>query len=295
MQEIKKSVVALNEISSGYTKSGRTLKGIAIVETANKTAQIKVSFTVDIKCDFSLVFAVADDNNLRFYNIGNKQSFTIDNLVNFSWEKGGILLVFDSENLVPVCAGNYKNCPLEIDDILHNFTINLNTISSQKNMLYDDEIIATENYFNYENQPDIQTKIDLAFSEKETETSGGKAQNEFVYNETNFGSSQEKYYEKVISNAKKVLNSNTIFEPLTNHFENSKFVKICNPQEKVYYFGVIYEGDTPKYFCYAIDGIYSFPPPQFEHGAYFIPKSPFDLKGDGYYAIYQDAITGKKI
>ena len=60
--------------------------------------------------------------------------------------------------------------------------------------------------------------------------------------------------------------------------------------------GVIKEDNLPKYICYGVPGAYSETPPKELDGyCTFIPLSVFDIMGDGFWMMFQDAITGECI
>ena len=65
---------------------------------------------------------------------------------------------------------------------------------------------------------------------------------------------------------------------------------------KYYTVGLIRLDGLPRYICYGVPGKYSLHPPN-ELAGYcsFLPLSLFDLKGDGYWMLYQDADTGDAV
>ena len=74
----------------------------------------------------------------------------------------------------------------------------------------------------------------------------------------------------------------------------SRWVKVTQ-NGKSFVVGVIDEKNYPKYICYGLPGAYGQKPKEIKGYASFIPKSPFALKGDGYWVMYQDAVSGKSI
>ena len=60
--------------------------------------------------------------------------------------------------------------------------------------------------------------------------------------------------------------------------------------------GLVKEGGKEKYICYGVPAVYSKEPPKELKGfCSFIPLSVFDMKGDGYWMMFQDAVTGECI
>ena len=73
-------------------------------------------------------------------------------------------------------------------------------------------------------------------------------------------------------------------------------MKINYSQSGYYVVGVINENKTPKYICYGVPAVYSKTPPKELDGfCTFIPLSIFSLDGDGFWMMFQDAVTGECI
>lgn len=177
---------------------------------------------------------------------------------------------------------------------------------------YDDEAVATENYY----QKDLSIKEKLtAFKELdygcvrlEDDPTFNTSKNQtdkipknaykFSY-ETDVDyrratKSQPTYYQSV----RKELNA--IFEKFPSEngleqiFSDSKFAKIRYSEDKFYVVGLIKNEGVEKYICYGVPGKYSpEPPPQLKGYCTFIPLSIFDLVGNGYWMMFQDAHSGK--
>ena len=79
-------------------------------------------------------------------------------------------------------------------------------------------------------------------------------------------------------------------------FPDSVFVKVPYSKEKFYVVGLVKELGVEKYICYGVPSTYSAEPPKALKGyASFIPLSLFNLHGDGFWIMFQDAISGKCI
>ena len=163
---------------------------------------------------------------------------------------------------------------------------------------YNDEAVATENYYELEKDDEpLCPKTDLQHDTAKEETEE-KPKFDFAFqDEKDADFSQEMPY---YSTAKKELDDLfSKFPPddsLLRYFPDSKWVKINYSPEKYYLVGLVKENDTPKYICYGVPDKYSDKAPDALDGfCSFIPLSLFDLKGDGYWMIFQDAITGNCI
>ena len=75
---------------------------------------------------------------------------------------------------------------------------------------------------------------------------------------------------------------------------NSKFVCVDGPDR--YVLGVIYENSQLKYIAYGVPSPYnSLPPNDFGKHYQWLPINSRDVMSDGYYMIFQDALTGALI
>ncbi len=79
----------------------------------------------------------------------------------------------------------------------------------------------------------------------------------------------------------------------------SRWVRINYSADKYYVVGVVFslEGDTsckkPLYICYGVPEKYSATPPQaLKDYCSFVPISLFDLHGEGFWMMFQDAVSG---
>ncbi|MBQ6922423.1 MAG: hypothetical protein IJQ66_04970 [Clostridia bacterium] len=185
--------------------------------------------------------------------------------------------------------------------------------------VYDDERVAKENYF--KETAEINEKL-LTIKElcderlrnengdgtreiEEEQTKGGKNA-DFIPYETDAlkgenGKSDGKpdgesgsYYEKVKDELSAIFTRFPAEEDLTRAYKGSVWAKIFYGENKYYVVGLIKEDGKEKYICYGVPSKYSESPPK-ELSGYcsFVPLSIFDLKGDGYFMMFQDAATGK--
>ncbi len=78
---------------------------------------------------------------------------------------------------------------------------------------------------------------------------------------------------------------------------NSKWVRVdADNNGKNYVIGLIYDGDEIKYICYGVPGQFSTSPPaNLESYSQWLPTDISDVKGNGYWVMYQDAKSGESI
>lgn len=165
---------------------------------------------------------------------------------------------------------------------------------------YDDEIVATENYFAFtettekEITDDGNRKMesrdpDDLYREKTKEDRNFESDPPDGVEPTAFHGD---YYERIRGELEKTFTAFPEERELTNMIPNSKWVRIPFDENKYYVVGVLYEKEIPSYLCYGVPGKYGKRPEELERFCTFIPSSPFCLKNDGYWVLYQDAKTG---
>jgi hypothetical protein len=196
----------------------------------------------------------------------------------------------------------YTDCSLTATEEFINF---------QPTIAYNDEAVATENYYCLEQ--DITTKLDKL---KELDSENLQFENELSFtgctvktqkeyhstngtkNETNFGRCQKDnerpfYYATVQRELTEILKKFPVETPLKNLFTGSSFVRINYSKHNYYVVGLIKENGKEKYICYGVPAEYSkTPPEQLKGFCSFVPASLFNMTGDGYWMMFQDAQTG---
>ncbi|MBQ7235990.1 MAG: hypothetical protein IJX03_02395, partial [Clostridia bacterium] len=186
--------------------------------------------------------------------------------------------------------------------------------SEEIKAVYDDEAVATENY--YELDDGIQVKLsavkewtygNVRLEDATADFGRAKETNKSVKDadgfphETNFDngedySAEQPYHLTVREELNGIFNKFPNEVGLENIFHDSRFARINYSDDKFYVVGLIKESGKEKYICYGVPGVYAPEPPKELRGyCSFIPLSIFDLSGDGYWMMFQDAVTGNCI
>ncbi len=185
---------------------------------------------------------------------------------------------------------------------------------NEKSALYDDEAVATENYFEFESElkdklkkieefdnERISIKTETSSSESQKEENKAQSNAERTQNEENANdgkeySDQNPFINGVRAELDTLFLSHPANEKLQKTLADGKFINIFYSADKHYTVGLIKENDKEKYICYGVPATYSPTPPKELKGyCSFVPLSVFDLKGEGYWMIFQDAVTGECI
>ncbi len=218
-----------------------------------------------------------------------KQTFTIDgdlNVLDFAF------CIYEKASLKILSITFNGNIRFNKDQIT-NF-LNQDAFYKKDDHDYDDEQIATENYYatngvSYQNE-NVNVAYKKTAQEKENTTLP-------LLNE-NLPIPIENYFFKVHSKVDELLLNNPKNEFLNNVYKNGVFVDVKYNKNNYYTFGVIYEDSclkNAKYICYVVLGSYNKIPNGFENISKFIPLKSYLPYGDGYYIIFQDAILGKTL
>ncbi len=187
-------------------------------------------------------------------------------------------------------------------------------IPSLKEQVYNDEAVATENYFEIDDE--LKDKLNLVKENEKLSNADGKTANtcqeeektsksrtDFLSNEENLFSGEiqkpadnRPFYLTAEKELKTLFEKFPPYDNLKCYFPDSKWVKISYDNDRYYIVGVIKEEGKEKYICYGVPENYSPEPPKELKGyCTFIPLSIFDMQGAGFWMMFQDAISGECI
>ena len=160
---------------------------------------------------------------------------------------------------------------------------------------YDDDRIATENYYRLDDAKLIYEKNERAQNSDCEETKKSENSGYAYFDEENFNAyKSENYYLSVKRKIDDLLSSNPAESELNGAVPGGKFAAIAYDKIRRYAIGTIEERGAIKYVCYGIPVTRKEPAPQLKN-AKFIPLDMFDLSGRGYYLVFKDAASGKSV
>ncbi len=326
-----KKILVLKQTEVGFSSNAKEVSGIVRLEEENGVISMQLSL-INVKGisqgEYRL-FVVDAKGKLYNFSLENRpQSFNtvIEGLADFSTgfssglvyitEEIPLLVAFGKTDgffcdktelrklVAEKCLIEKKEREKEVEKELEKATEKKVEISTpdtpetQVPVIYNDEAVATENYYELEKEDEsLCPKTDLQHNTTKEETEEEPKFDFAFQDEKDADFSQDMPY---YSTAKKELDELfSKFPPddsLIRYFPDSKWVKIYYSPEKFYLVGLVNEKNSPKYICYGVPDKYSDKAPTALDGfCSFIPISLFDLKGDGYWMIFQDAITGNCI
>lgn len=321
---LTKKVLILKQATEGFSISDRAVSGIARFETDCGITSFHLSL---------INLSVADGGNyyiaihtpsspLLLLDLGLRPLTFNKTLENFNHQSPvSVALCFIHEDIPSVIAfATDGGIPLVefrkllAEKCLENRTLRNKNVyqkqSTPKN--YDDEAIATDNYYDndltFSDKLKLIERIDNEFvrnadatsnctSEKETgkeQTESSVLQNEKLSDSVKTDERKGAYYLRKKDRLDNLFSSHPPFNELSKVIPESEWVKLNYDNDKYYVVGLIKEKGKEKYICYGVPAKFSpYPPRELAGFCSFIPLSVFDLKGNGFWMIFQDAISGK--
>ena len=295
-------------------------------EMATITFEKKNNFTfgtLKLFCNLNkrdLVLAISNNNQQIF-----KQNIVLNGNNTYTFKFGGIddfgnigcvLVEFNNGKYVPIMWGKKNNCKDKVLNELNDvYTSNLNgnNVSIKANSvekLFEENEEEIENVINDEFNKHFEKDAGLIYDEDVLENNLEKEIEDSFYS---FKSEEEKvdifeeenkklgdfekghFFELIAEQIDDLFENYPRVDELEELIPNSKWVKIDFENDgNEYVLGLIYEGFDLKYICYGVPGKFNAEPPKQLGECQWLPLNPKD-PSDGYFVIYQDALTGEKI
>ncbi len=316
----KTKTVLLKQVSDGFSLIGKTVCGILRIERdCETTISLSVINATMLDNGEFWLFLVDYNKSLFSFPLGKRPTNftkTIDCASDFS--KGVCALLVAQTDLVPVTValGKTEDFPLSSNDckktVAEKFLTDLKR-KPNSTPEYDDEAVATENYFELDQSLSFKLEkikeLENAELRLEDERSACPNQEKeekkhdgtcVFQNETDTCKRQNRERECFHQTVQAELNALFArfpqYDGLKGYFPDSRWVKIPYSTKDYYIVGEIKEDGDYKYICYGVPAVYSPEPPKELKGyCSFIPLSLFDLHGQGFWMMFQSAQTGECI
>lgn len=326
-----KKVLVLKQVSEGYSLPDKKLSGIVRTEIEDGFCELYLSFVnvAAAKGGEFFLFLLDNSANLVKIPLGKRPtalSVRPENVPDFShgFCAGLFFIENDVPELVAYCACEKFNGSAlllkkavtdaciekrkerakilaeKIEEEINNEQQIESPSENTTQTFYDDEAVATENYFDEEflNDTDENARtFDCGEQEKEKE----KRFSDGVQNEKSVNCGEKytidnPYFDHVRDEVNDVLEKFPSESALSSAIPFSKWAKVNYSDDKYYVVGVVTDGKKEKYICYGVPGNFSeYPPEQLAGFCSFVPSSIFIPDGNGYWMMFQDAITGECI
>ena len=309
MPFIKKFAV-FREVTKGFSIGNKQVGGIARLE-CDLSSEFSVSlFNLSSTCIDNCFIIFCFPSGSYFIEKVNGDSSLKFSFPSRLGEDGFSLLIYEkNDKITPIALASSGDFSMTVNSIIRMIEDeekkNNSPAPSTENLVcsqtvYNDEQIASYNYYeaqklNGENdERDFYKQDECACTQSQTfQTKNKKESTPFDDEACCPAFQSQDYYLKIKDNLEKIFSSYKEDLVLSYSIPNSKWVKI-NYDDGYYLIGVINENSTAKYICYALPASYSpLPPKELEGISCFIPISIFQMRGDGFWVIFQNADTGE--
>ena len=316
MRYVKKTCI-LRQLKNGFSADGKSLSGIVKAEQYAQSMGVELSTANLAPTTTGAYYCVIADklkrHKLLALEDGNRFSFHCDMDIA---EGFYAVLCFLSTGATPIAYGACGNLPYDIFTLVRQVFSSPNQeqkpplnkdmppMNSKITPIYNDELVATDNYFEKEKINHAQDSATQSGNHAPTE-SGNQNQRETPRDDPTpnahdegvrhaFGTETDGYYQSIRGELSALFEKYPSDETLTSAYPASEWVRVKGeadtPQELV---GLIYESGLVKYICYAVPAREE-TPQEIKDTAYFGPASPF-TPDIGFFVLYQSAATGETI
>lgn len=271
-------------------KNFTTNKIIGVLKVVKeKEITIHIDFYTCLKNE-CLAF-ICDGEKEYFFYLSNdlKQHIAIKEQLNLD---KFTFCVFEKDDFNILALTFNGNTKIDVLDLKKLIKQNFNY--KKDDYVYDDEQLATENYYATDGVSYQDENIDGNYLQTQKKEEDGRLP---IFNET-IVTTNENHFTKVKDKVNDLLSNNTKNEFLNLIYKNGIFVDVKYSKNGYYSFGIIYDDGSlknAKYICYVVLGTYNNVPKGFENISKFIPLKNYLPYGDGYFIIFQDAFTGKTL
>ena len=320
-----KKILVLNQTAEGFSVADKRVSAIVRIEKDGGIFTLYLSAVNFAAADGNFHLAVCSrDKSLFTFPLGNRPaSLTKEADFPEGVTEGFAAGIVFAKNDLPtlVAFSDCEACKIEKADfkklLINKFLHHLKQESDKASLppaftddailrAYDDEAVATENYYLLDEK--IKEKLDyiertenagLKTSLRDSESKEGTQKNE---PNDNGDKTEERlakpettdYYQTAKPKLESIFFKFPEEKTLSSIIPESRWAKVNYAGDKYYVVGVIKKDGKERYVCYGVPAKYSATPPKELKGyCSFVPSSFFDMKGDGYWMMFQSAITGE--
>jgi hypothetical protein len=315
----------LRQIKQGFSGDGKTLSGLVKAEQYGKNLAVEVSIINFAPLIVGEYFCLLSDGKGKTETLALRGKSLFNLLSDIDITNGFCAVICYVKNeVVPIAYGINGNGAYDFKRILNatlppvfpknqpDFTAeNAETepavIEEEQPKTqdgYDDETVATENY--YSEKENEQEQFSQVSSDEPTENGmeeqGAKEGLDATKNDDTqkllhpFATDTDGYYLSVKSEWDELIKNYPRDTTLNGAFSCSEWVRIKgDEQSPEYLVGIVYEDGKARYICYALAAKdKDAPPEEIKDVCTFVPCSIF-TETDGFFIIFQSAATGECI
>lgn len=332
MNYVKKMCI-LRQIKQGFSGDGKALSGLIKVEQYGKNLAVEVSIINFAPLSSGEYFCLLSDGrgktemlSLRGKSIFNILSdidvsggfcavicyvknevlpiaYGINGNGNYDWKRilnASLPPVFPNSNGIHAELADAQTPAKTEETAAPAEPPPLPTESVEKD--YDDECVATENYFKEKENEREQSEqvIEDARTQGANQEQGTESRADAAENGDSAGvlhpfkRNADGYYHAVKEEIEELFRAYPRDDSLSEAFSYSEWVRVYGEEGAPQYLvGVLFEDGTARYICYALSSKQDEPPPkEIENVCVFVPRSALP-NADGFYVIFQSAESGE--
>ncbi|MBE5750842.1 MAG: hypothetical protein E7357_00345 [Clostridiales bacterium] len=324
MNYVKKMCI-LRQIKQGFSGDGKTLSGLVKAEQYGKNLAVEVSVINFAPLIVGEYFCLLSDGKGKTETLALRGKSLFNLLSDIDISNGFCAVVCYVKNeVVPIAYGINGNGAYDFKRILNatlppvfpqnqpDFTAeNAETepavIEEEPPKTqdgYDDETVATENYYSEKeneqeqlSQVSSNAPIESGAENQNAEERLDAPQNDHAEKLLHpFATDTDGYYLSVKSEWDELVKTYPRDKTLNGAFSCSEWVRVKGDEQAPQYLvGVIYEEGKARYICYALAAKdKNAPPEEIKDVCTFVPCSVFS-ETDGFFIIFQSAATGECI
>ena len=308
----KRTVALINEAGAGFAVPGAKVRGVAVGSDNGGQSVIKISLIDLAPTNNGYTVALSDEKSTELYELSDLSGAEIVTRLN---GRLAVLIFYvtDDERFLPVAYGAFAPDSKPLKEVLENAKntyragcgADRQAEKSVDDETYDDEVVAAENYFEFAENDEIKGETqnendgcgdkNVYAQSRGEETQKANDYGFSAFGDEENGGAKNTYYERIKPHIERLFENFGEEKSLSEVVKGSRWVKIKYDGDDYYAVGIIYYKNRPLYICYGVEGRYGEKPEKIGENCSFIPSSLFNLKGDGYWVIYQSAITGKTV
>ncbi len=320
MNYIKKMCI-LRQAKQGFSGDGKTLSGLVKAEQYGKNLAVEVSIINFAPLVSGEYYCLLSDEKGRTEILALRGKSLFNILTDMEISDGFCAVVcFVKNEIIPIAYGVNGNGRYDWQKILSSALspalskkqkreeeatpIEEEPAPAQEENSYDDETVATENYYREEENGQIgvseagENALAESAAEKQDEETGANVSEDENADELlhPFKTDSDGYYRSVKSEIDELMKNYPRDDTLKGAFSCSEWVRVKGEENAPQYLvGVVYDEGKARYVCYALftedkDN----PPEEIKSVSAFVPVSPFD-ESKGFFVIFQSAATGECI
>ncbi len=321
MNYVKKMCI-LRQAKQGFSGDGKALSGLVKVEQYGKNLAVEVSVINFAPLISGEYYCVLSDRKGRTEMLPLRGKSLFNILTDMEVADGFCAVIcFVKNEILPIAYGVNGNGSYDWKSILNATLPPLFTKQEEKNTQsaisetpakaeeassfdYDDETLAAENYYQEDENEQIEPKQageNARFesgAEKQNAQAGACAtENDDAPSVLHpFKTESDGYYVAVKAEIDELMGAYPRDERLNGAFSCSEWVRIRGDEDDPKYLvGVVYDEGKARYICYALAAENKDEPPEeIKDVCTFVPSTPFD-ENKGFFVIFQSASTGECI